>query len=239
MSNNQQITSGGIPQQSGLETFSSIVNYTGEFINWGNAFNYLTQLTSDTDYATTAVNPLTDALINSPATVLNQWYKYYTSGSPYSVARTPVSANGFFIFNGQKSGGLDSYSGIYQRLVLTEGKEYEVSIENTINTDIGTMYVKIYTPSGDDFIEVSSTSITFPISSSSESTSKLNFTAASANDTIIIYFTTSSSSSVDVGIASVSIKEKQEYLVPLYAQDIFGNAHKVLRLNAGNTISDD
>ena len=101
------------------------------------------------------------------------------------------------------------------------------------------MYVKIYTPSGDDFIEVSSTSITFPISSSSESTSKLNFTAASANDTIIIYFTTTSSSSVDVGIASVSIKEKQEYLVPLYAQDIYGNAHKVLRLNAGNTISDD
>jgi hypothetical protein len=240
MSNNQQITSGGVAQQSGLETFSSIINYTGEFLNWGNALDYVTQLTSDTDYATTAANPLTDALINSPATVLNQWYRYHTSGSPYTSVLAPESRGGYFIFNGQKSGGLDSYSGMYQKLVLTQGKEYEVSIKNTINTDTGTMYVKTYTANGsDDFTETSSATISFPISSASDSTSKFDFTSVSANDIIVIYFTTTSTNSIDVGIVSISIKEKQEYLLPLYAQDIYGNAHKVLRLNAGNTISDD
>ena len=240
MSNNQQITSGGIPQQSGLETFSSIINYTGEFINWGNALNYVNQLTSDTDYATAAANPLTDSLINSPATVLNQWYRYHTSGSPYTSATAPVSTGGYFIFNGQKSGGLDSYSGMYQKLALTEGKEYEVSVKNSINTNTGTMYVKTYTTNGSiDFTETSSASISFPISSISDSISKFNFTSTSANDIIVIYFTTTSTSSINVSLVDISIKEKQEYLIPLYVQDIYGNAHKVLRLNAGNTISDD
>ena len=235
----QQITSRGIPQQSGLETFSSIINYTGEYINWGNAFSYGIQLSSDTDYATTAANPLTDALINSPATVLNQWYRYHTSGSPYTSVNAPTSVSGYFFFNGQKAGGLDSYSGMYQKLVLTSGKEYEVSIQKSINSNTGTMYVETYTPNGDDFTETSSASITFPMSSTSDSTSKFNFTAISANDIIVIYFTTTSTSSVNVSLIDISIQEKQEYLIPVYATDMWGNAHKVLRVAADQIISTD
>ena len=48
----QQITARGISQQSGLDTLSSIINYTGEFINFGNAFSYINTLSSATDYAT-------------------------------------------------------------------------------------------------------------------------------------------------------------------------------------------
>ena len=34
----QQITARGVAQQSGLETFSSIIDYTGEYVNFGDAF---------------------------------------------------------------------------------------------------------------------------------------------------------------------------------------------------------
>jgi len=235
--NKQQITERGIAQQSGLETLSSIINYTGEFINWGIALNYITQLNSDTDYATAAANPLTDALIKSPAVVLNQWYRYHTSGSPYTSVSAPLSVGGYFIFNGQKAGGLESYSGMYQKLALTVGKEYQVSIQNSINTNIGTLYIKTYTPSGTDFIETSSSSIMFPISSSDSGIVSSEFTATTANDIIVVYFTTTSTSIVNVSIVDISIQEKQEYLTPIYAEDMWGNAHKVLRVAADQTVS--
>jgi len=237
MSNNQQITSTGIPQQSGLETFSSIITYDGEFINWGNAFNYVTQLGSDTDYSSNAENPLTDALINSPATVLNEWYRYHTDGSLYTTVSAPISTGGYFIFNGQKVGSKVGYSGMYQKLVLTVGKEYEVTIQNTINANSGKLYVKTFTPSSNDFIESSSSYISFPISKIAKSYLKYNFTAYTANDIIVLYFTTTSASITNVSIVDISIKEKQEYIVPVYANDMYGNAHNVLRLNAGNRLS--
>ena len=40
-------------------------------------------------------------------------------------------------------------------------------------------------------------------------------------------------------ISNISIQEKQEYLTPVYATDMWGNAHKVLRVAADQTISDD
>ena len=245
MSNNQQITSGGIPQQSGLETFSSIINYTGEFLNWGDAFSYGSQLESDTDYASTGAIADTDALRNSPATVLNKWYRYHTNGSTFHNATAPISVGGKFIFNGRQVESLPSYTGMYQKLSLIPSKDYQVSIQSTINENAGTIYVKTYSPNGDDFTENSSSSIAFPISSSSNGLYVFEFNAVTANDIIVISLTTLGTApviedvDVNISIVSISIKEKQEYLLPLYAQDIYGNAHKVLRLNAGNTISDD
>ena len=242
MSNNQQITSGGIAQQSGLDVFSSIITYDGEFINWGNSFAYGTQLDSDTDYSTVATDPQTDALVNSPATVSNQWYRYHSSGSPYVSISAPTSRGGFFEFHGRKVGSAISYSGMYQKLSgLTVGKEYEITIRTAISNDSGIIYVKTYSPSGDSFIENSSSSISFPVSSSSIGIQKSTFTAVTGNDIILLYFnsTVETENNVKVYITDISIKEEQEYLVPIYAQDIFGNDHKVLRLNAGNTISED
>ena len=65
MINNNQITEGGIAQQSGLEVFSSITNYTGEYVGWGfpdEVFN------TNTARDTSAANPYTDSLIeNQPS----------------------------------------------------------------------------------------------------------------------------------------------------------------------------
>ena len=239
MADKKEISSRGIAQQSGLDVFSSVTTYNGEYLNFGNAFPYSTQLGSDTDYATTAADPHTDALINSPASDIGRWYRYHTSGSPYTAASAPLSVSGFFIFNGQKTGGLPSYSGMYQKLTLIKGNEYQVEIQTSISTSSGTLYVNTYSPEADNYVEISSNTVTFPINNTSTGIITSTFTAETANDIILFYFTTNETSSVNVAITSISIKEKQEYLVPVYATDKFGNDHKVLRRNSGNILSND
>ena len=245
MSNSKEISSRGIAQKSGLEVFSSVTTYNGEYINWGNPFDYGTQLSTDTDYATTAADPHTDALINSPANDIGRWYRYHTSGAPYTLVSAPTSTTFSFVFYGQKTGGLPSYSGIYQKLSLVRGEEYQINVQCIISTGSGTLYIKTYKPNINDtltsieYTETSSTSITYPISNTSTGLITSTFTAETANDIIQIYFTTEETSSINVSISSISIKEKQEYLVPVYATDKWGNDHKVLRRNSGNILSND
>jgi hypothetical protein len=239
MTDRKEISSRGIAQQSGLDVFSSITTYNGEYLNFGDASAYITQLASDTDYATTAADPHTDALINSPANDIGRWYRYHTSGAPYTSVSAPTSAAGFFIFSGQKTGGLQSYSGIYQKLSLISGNEYQVEIKTAISASSGSIYVDTYRPNTGAYTQISTNRIDYPVSNTSTNIITSTFTAETANDIIQIYFTTNDTSSVSVLITSMSIKEKQEYLVPVYATDKFGNDHKVLRRNSGNIISDD
>ena len=237
--NSQQITARGIAQRSGLDTLSSIINYTGEYINWGDAL-YYTSLSSDTNYGTTATNAITDSLINSPASVIGRWYRYRTSGSPYTSTTAPIITSNAFVFAGEESGGLlPSQSGIYQKLNLIQGKEYQISVQTLISTSTGTLYIKTYRPSGSFFFENSSSTITYPITNSSTGIVTSTFTASTANDIIVIYFTTSSSAAIAIPIANISIQEKQEYLIPVYATDMWGNAHKVLRVAADQKIPTD
>lgn len=236
MSDGKQISSRGIAQESGLDVFSSIITYNGEYMNWGNAVDYGTQLGSDTEYATTAADPHIDALVNSPASTIGRWYRYRTSGAPYTNIVAPTSSSGTFIFYGQKSGGLPSYSGMYQKLNLIKGNEYQVSIQGVIGASAGTLYVNTYKPVANTYVITSTSSITYPFTNTSTSLINSTFTAESANDIIVLYFTTTSTSGVVVPVASISIKEKQEYLVPVYATDKYGNDHKVLRRNAQNPI---
>jgi len=241
MADKKQISSRGIAQQSGLDVFSSITTYNGEYINWGNALDYGTQLDSDTDYATTAADPHTDALINSPASDIGRWYRYHTSGAPYTSVLAPTSVSGFFLFYGQKTGGLLSYSGIYQKLSLIKGNEYQVEIRTYISSEAGAFYIKTYRPNGSEFTETSSNFVKYTSDVSNTSTGIITstFTAETANDIIQFYYTTDETSSSHFAITNISIKEKQEYLVPIYATDKFGNDHKVLRRNSGNILSND
>jgi len=240
MPNSKEISSRGIAQRSGLDVFSSIIIYNGEYLNWGDAAVYgKNTLDVATDYATTAADPHTDALTNSPASDIGRWYRYHTSGAPYTSISAPTSTGSVYYFYGQESGGLPSYSGMYQKLSLIRGNEYQIEVQSSISPAAGTLYIRTYMPFGVGFIETSSSNITFPVSETSTSIHTSTFTAETANDIIVFYFTTESTSSVYVGISNFSIKEKQEYLVPVYATDEFGNGHKVLRRNAGNIVSND
>jgi len=237
MANNQQITGAGVAQLSGLDIFSSIINYTGEFLGLGQPL-----LTSNidlaVDYGTTDADPQLHAVNESFPTRKNIWYKYHTTGSPYTNIQAPSISGEFAHFKGHKGGGdFYSYCGIYQQLSgLTVGKTYEVCMVNPYQEIEGTLTVKTYRQEGDDVLESSSYSFSMPYLNGNMRTT---FTAMTENDIILIDYTTESSSAVIQHLYSITISELQEYLVPIYAEDVYGNDHKVLRLNAGNTISDD
>jgi len=239
MLNNQQITNGGIPQQSGLDIFSSIINYTGEFLGLGQPL-LTSNIDEAVDYATTDANPQLDAVTSSYPSTKNIWYKYHTTGggeSAYTNIQAPTINGEFAHFKGHKSSGKPSFCGIYQQLSgLTVGKTYEIDITNPYQLIEGTITVKTYRKEGDTVFESSSNSFTMPYINGNMCT---HFTATTENDVILIDYTTESTSAVIQHIYAMRVSELQEYLVPIYAQDIFGNDHKVLRLNAGNTISDD
>ena len=235
----QQITSRGIAQQSGLDTFSSIINYTGEYVNFGDALPYGGKLGSDTDYATETATPHIGALDGNPPTIINQWYRYHSDGVLYTNAGSASSSAGFFRLLALTTGGLPSYCGMYQKLLLTKDKEYKISIQTTTSTDIGTLYINTYTPSSGSYILTSTTSKLLPNTSGALGLLESTFTASSGNDIILIYATTTESSSQLLLMSNISIQEKQEYLTPVYANDMWGNAHNVLRVAADQTISDD
>ena len=238
----QQITPRGIAQRSGLEIFNTVTTYNGQYINWGDAFSYATQLGLDPDYTVNnaAADPHVDALVNQPQTVAGQWMRYHTAaGSNYATASAPTSGSGYYSFNGRFNSPNQSFSGIYQMMSLIEGVEYEIDIKTPINTGIGVVYVNTYTPFLESYKLTSTQEIGYPIIRTRIGNLKSLFKAASPKDIIVIYFTTlESSSAQNVTITNISVKEKQEYLVPIYAEDMYGNSHKVLRIAADQTISD-
>ena len=235
----QQITSRGIPQQSGLETFSSIINYTGEFLGLAQPL-MTSNIDSAVDYGTTDADPQLSVVAKSYPSTKNIWYKYHTTGgggSPYTNIQAPSINGSFAHFKGHKSGGNPSFCGIYQQLSgLTVGKTYEIDITNPYQLIEGTITVKTYRKEGDTVFESSSNSFTMPYINGNMNT---HFTATTENDVILIDYTTESTSSVTQNIYAMRISERQEYLVPIYAEDMWGNAHKVLRVAAGQIISDD
>ena len=237
--NNQEISSRGVAQLSGLDIFSSIINYTGEFLGLGQPL-LTSNIDTAVDYATTNADPQLDALSNSYPSTKNIWYKYHTTGGgegAYTNIQAPSISGEFAHFKGHKSSGNRSFCGIYQQLSgLTVGKTYEIDITNPYQLIEGTITVKTYRKEGDTVFESSSNSFTMPYINGNMSAT---FTATTQNDVILIDYTTESTSAVVQHIYAMRISELQEYLVPTYAQDIFGNDHKILRRNLGNTISDD
>jgi hypothetical protein len=234
--NNQEISSRGISRQSGLDIFSSIINYTGEFLGLGQPL-MTSNIDEAVDYGTADPNPQLVSLTKSYPSTKNIWYKYHTTGSPYTNIQAPSISGSFAHFKGHKAGGNPSFCGIYQQLSgLTVGKTYEIDITNPYQLIEGTITVKTYRKEGDTIFESSSHSFTMPYVNGNMCT---HFTATTENDIILIDYTTESTSAVIQHIYSMRISELQEYLVPTYAQDIYGNDHKILRRNLGNTISDD
>ena len=234
MENNNQITARGIAQFSGLEIFSNIAIDGDEVLNFANPL-FASNIDSATDVATTEA----DAPLSAVETTFtagftsNIWYKYHTSGGSYTSINAPDISGNYARFKGHKDSGAVSFSGIYQKLSgLTVGEEYFISIVIPYGTVAGTIRVKRYYEAGGSIVDSGdSISFTMPYSTSILSGS---FTASTASDIVLIDFTTETASEVDQFIYSISIKGKEEYLVPIYAEDMYGNAHKILRRNIEN-----
>lgn len=246
----KKISDRGVALQSGLEVFTSVTVYSGEYVNFGNAFAYGTQLGSQGAHSTTETEFVIDSLVSQPPSIVGAWYRFKTSGSPFTAITAPASASGYFIFYGQKSGGNNSYGGIYQKLSgLNIGYEYKITVQSAISASAGTMSICTYYPhfysAGDtydstsqQYIKSSNAEITFPVSSTSTGITEATFKAKTNNDVLVIYFTTEDTSSINVAITSVSIQEQQDYVIPTYVNDKFGVAHKTLR-RPDNIITDE
>lgn len=234
MSNNNEITAGGIAQLSGLEIFASNTIHGDEVVGFGNPL-----FASNVDEAVSVGTTEADAPLNAVQTTYeagytqNIWYVYHTTGEAHANISAP-SINGSYIrFDGHKHGGNNSYAGIYQKLSnLKIGEEYFVNIVVPYDTQAGTIRFKRYYEANSAMVDTNDdTSFVMPYATSSMTTS---FIATTASDVILIDYTTESTGAVRQYIYSVSIKNKEEYLVPIYAEDMYGNAHKILRRNIEN-----
>ena len=242
----QQITSSGIANQKGLEVFRTAISYSGEFINWGNALAYGTQLGSDTEYGISGdVSDVQfQTLTDNPPTDVGRWYRYKTTdGTNHVVGTAPTSGSGFFTLNASSDVSKQSYAGMYQQMSLTKGNQYEIQITNTIDSDAAQLYVSTYFPTFNFSLnkvsyKVGSTAIaTYPMTSSSTCILTSTFTATTPDDIIILYLNTIptvSTATASINITNISVKEKQESLIPVYSEDAHGNAEKVLRRNLDN-----
>ena len=85
----KQISISGVAKQSGLGIFVSSYIYDGEFLSLGQPL-LISNIDSATDYATTAADPQLDAVTNSLPSTANIWYKYHTSGVPYTSIAAPT-----------------------------------------------------------------------------------------------------------------------------------------------------
>lgn len=221
-------------QLSGLEIFASNTVYGDETVGFGNPL-----FSSNIDSATDVATEEADAPLNAVETTFtagftsNIWYKYHTAGTVYTPIDAPDISGNYARFKGHKDGGTVSFAGIYQKLSgLIVGEEYSISIVVPHGTVAGTIRVKRYYEAGGSVVDSGdSISFTMPYATSILTGS---FTASTASDIVLIDFTTETASEVDQFIYSISIKGKEEYLVPIYAEDRYGNAHKILRRNIDN-----
>ena len=94
-----------------------------------NGIDFL-NLSSAPLHSTTAGYPSEDAIINAPPSIVNTWYRYRTSGSPWGSVAPPLGASGNLSlwFNGVTNG----HTGVYQKMSsLTVGLSYDITINLT------------------------------------------------------------------------------------------------------------
>ena len=97
-------------------------------------------------YGTTAANPMLDTITNAPPTILNTWYSYSTTGSPWGDVPFPQTAGGV-AFSGYTISG-QIHTGVYQRMSgLTIGGVYTVAVvlpAITFSGGVGALKIEIY-----------------------------------------------------------------------------------------------
>ena len=161
-----------------------------------NGINFV-GLGSATLHNTTAVNPPDDAIVNSPPSIPNTWYRYTTTGGSWQTIPPPiVSSNKAVLYSNASGAG---HSGIYQKLSsLSVGVDYDITINLNAASAGGTGRFRIYTGS------TLHTSLTF---STNATQIVKTFTPNSANDIFLLDY----SSLVNaIQIDSISITESEQ-----------------------------
>jgi hypothetical protein len=86
-------------------------------------------ITGASQYGTTATVPSLAALLNNPPAITNTWYKYSTTGAPWSAVAYPQDASNNLYFSGTGLGATGFHTGVYQKMTgFTVGAVYKIMI---------------------------------------------------------------------------------------------------------------
>ena len=225
---NRQINDNGIPLVNGLDVLISVPILSNEYLSFNNSFTTSTLstsniVTSTSSYATEAVSS-----VGLPNYSNSNWYRFS------SVSETkPTSTDNTITLPVAVSRGVSSTSGIFQELKqLIKGQEYTITINFHNSNDVGTLGIStLYNSTIQPYplTQSSITTYTLPLSSIN-----LDFKAYSTADILFIDFTSSVSGN-SASISSISVKEKNNYLIPLLTELDSGTT-KVLRRKYNTSI---
>ena len=159
-------------------SYSSINNIGNQILVNG---SYFKGLNSSNLYNTNAANPQYDAISSYPPTILGDWYRYTTTGSPWGAVAAPsVSTGNQMLLSYNATPG---HTGIYQKLSgLSIGGIYDFTIEVSTPA-VGLLTFNTYSQSA--FSGNITLRSTYSISSNT-STITSTFTATSTNNIISI-----------------------------------------------------
>lgn len=222
----QQISDNGLAMLDGQDVFISVPLFTNERLSYGKGFTSGTVLTSAMKSTTTA-DFATEAVSGSalPAFKNSNWFSFGTSGAVYppaGVGRKPESVDNKVIIHATVVGASSSHSGIFQELRrLNVGSEYRLTIDLTYSVSVGTLSVsRLYNVGGYDpttgvaakaVVQSDVTAFELP---NEDGQITLDFKAETPSDIIFIDYT----STVDgntVEISGMSVKQKDDYKVPV------------------------
>jgi len=161
-----------------------------------NGINF-TALSSTTLHNTTAVNPSEDAIVNSPPSVLNTWYRYTTTGGSWGTVVAPSVSSGrlWLWFNG----GTNGHTGVYQQMSsLSVGVSYDITINLQVAAASGTVTLEIWTGTLLQSTNISSSNVTQITAT---------FTANSPNDIFLIDY---EGTATILYIDDISIRESSQ-----------------------------
>ena len=101
-------------------------------------------ITGASQYGTTATVPSLAALLNNPPAIINTWYKYSTTGAPWSSVAYPQDASNNLYFSGTGLGATGFHTGVYQKMTgFIVGAVYKILIEILPYTSQGGIILQV------------------------------------------------------------------------------------------------
>ena len=221
---NRQINDNGIPLISGLDVLISVPILSNEYLSFNNSFTTSTLsatniVTSTSSYATEAVSSA-----GLPNYSSSNWYRFSNSGAVASSIDNTITLPILVS---------SSVSGIFQEMKqLIIGQEYSININFHNSSNVGLLRVsRLYNSTIQPYSLVQSDITTYELPLSSVT---LDFKAYSSADILFIDFTSDVDNS-SVCISSISVKEKNNYLIPLLTELDSGTT-KVLKRKYNSSI---
>lgn len=235
----RQINDNGMPLVSGLDVFVAFPIFGEERLSFNDSFTSGTipRTTLPTRLSTYATEAVAGAGL--PIFKNSNWFAYGTSGVAYTSIGTsiPSSDSNKIIISAvvnAKTGS--SHSGVFQELKdLIPNNEYQVTINLTAETQVGTLSLSTLYNARTEGNPLTQSNVTEFSVSSGTSQIVMDFKAYSPSDILFIdYSSTINGSSVE--ISSISVKEKNQYRVPVIVDSPLTGSSTVLARQYNSSI---